>query len=84
MVEHDVQLDPTQVGQRIVPLASFHGSPCFMIQAYQDAMVIVWSKGIPDVFLTFICNPNRKKIITKLKPNQIASNSQIWSPAYFK
>ncbi len=37
-------------------------------------MAIVWNKGIPNVFLTFICNPNWQKIITKLEPNQIASN----------
>jgi hypothetical protein len=31
MVEHDVRLDPTQVDQRIVLLASFRGSPRFMM-----------------------------------------------------
>ncbi len=41
MVEHDVRLDPTKVGQQIVLPASFHDSPCFMIQVYQDAMAIV-------------------------------------------
>jgi len=44
------------------------------MQMYQDAITIVRSKGIPDVFLTFICNPNQQKIITKLKPNQTTSN----------
>jgi hypothetical protein len=58
MVEHDVGLDPPQMGQRIVFLASFCGSPHFMMQAYQDAMAIVRNKGIPNVFLTFICNSN--------------------------
>ncbi len=58
MVEHDVRLDLAQVGQRIVFLASFLNSPRFMMQAYQDAMAIVQSKGILDVFLTFTCNPN--------------------------
>jgi hypothetical protein len=58
MVEHDVRLDPAQVGQRIVLLASFFGSPRFMMQAYQNAMTIVWSKGIPNDFLTFTYNPN--------------------------
>jgi hypothetical protein len=45
-----------------------------MMQAYQDAMAIVQSKGIPDVFLTFTCNPNLQEIIAKFEPNQIASN----------
>jgi len=72
MVEHDVRLDLAQVGQRIVLPTSFPSFPRFMMQAYQDATVIVRSKGIPDVFFTFICNPNWQEIIAKLEPNQIA------------
>jgi hypothetical protein len=74
MVEHDVQLDPAQVGQQIVLPASFPGFPRFMMQAYQDAMAIVWSKGIPNVFLTFTCHPNWQKIVVELEPNQTASD----------
>ncbi len=40
MVEHDVQLDPVQVGQQIVLPTSFRDSPHLMVQAYQDAMAI--------------------------------------------
>jgi hypothetical protein len=58
MVEHDVQLDPAQVGQRIVLPTSFRDSPHFLMQTYQDVMAIVRSKGIPDVFFTFSCNLN--------------------------
>jgi hypothetical protein len=72
MVEHNVQLDLTQVGQRIVLPTSFHDFPRFMMQTHQDAMAIVRSKGILDVFLTFIYNPNWQKIIVELKPNQLA------------
>jgi hypothetical protein len=43
-----------------------------MMQAYQNAMAIVRSKGISDVFLTFTCNPNWQEIIAELEPNQIA------------
>ncbi len=74
MVEHDVRLDPTQMGQRIVLPTSFRDSPCFMMQAYQDAMAIVWSKGIPNVFLTFTYNPNWQEIIVELEPNQTTFN----------
>ncbi len=74
MVEHDVQLDPRQVGQRIILPASFRGSPRFMMQAYQNAMAIVRSKGIPDVFLTFTCNPNWEEIIAEFEPNQTTSD----------
>ncbi len=70
MVKHDVRLDPTQVGQQIVLPASFCCSPRFMMQVYQDAMVIVQSKGIPDVFLTFTYNPNWQEIVMELEPNQ--------------
>jgi hypothetical protein len=45
-----------------------------MMEAYQDAMAIVRSKGIPDVFFTFIYNPNWLEIIIKLEPNQTTSN----------
>jgi len=62
------------MGQRIVLPTSFHGSPRFMMQAYQDAMAIVQSKGIPDVFLTFTCNLNWQKIIAELEPNQTTSD----------
>jgi len=74
MVEHDFRLHPVQMGQRIVLPASFRGSPHFMMQAYQDAMAIVRSKGIPDVFFTFTCNPNWQEIIAELEPNQTASD----------
>jgi hypothetical protein len=41
-----------------------------MMQAYQDAMVIMRSKGISDVFVTFICNLNWQEIVMEFKPNQ--------------
>jgi hypothetical protein len=58
MVEHDVRLDPMQMGQRIVHPASFLGFPRFMMQMYYDVMAIVQSKGILDIFVTFTYNPN--------------------------
>jgi hypothetical protein len=45
-----------------------------MMQVYQDAMAIVRSKGIPNVFLTFTYNPNWRKIIAQFEPNQITYN----------
>ncbi len=62
------------MGQQIVLPASFRGSPRFMMQAYQDAMAIVRSKGILDVFFTFTCNPNWQEIIAELEPNQTTSD----------
>jgi hypothetical protein len=72
------------MGYRIVLPASFRSSPRFMIQSYQDVMAIVWSKGIPDIFLTFICNPNWQEIIAKLEPNQTACDRPNFSPMDFK
>jgi len=69
MAKHDVQLDLAKVFQRIVLPTSFYGSPHFMMQAYQDVMAIVWSKGILDVFFTFTCNLNWQEIIVQLEPN---------------
>jgi len=37
-------------------------------------MVIVQNKGISNVFLTFIYNPNWQEIVMEFKPNQIASD----------
>jgi len=45
-----------------------------MMQVYKDKMVIVRSRGIPDVFFTFTCNSNWREIIVELKPNQTTSN----------
>jgi hypothetical protein len=45
-----------------------------MMQAYQDVMVIVRSKGIAYVFFTFTYNLNWQEIIAELEPNQIASD----------
>jgi len=37
-------------------------------------MAIVRSKGIPDVFFTFTCNPNWQEIIVELERNQTTSD----------
>ena len=46
------------VGRMIVLPSKFIGSPRFMMQNYQDAMVIVRSKGKSEFFITMKCNPN--------------------------
>jgi hypothetical protein len=72
MLAQDAVLNAAQVGRRIVLPTTFHGSPRFMMQAYQDAMAIVRSLGIPDVFFTFMCNSNWPKIQSKLLEGQSA------------
>ncbi|KAM3034710.1 hypothetical protein ACUV84_028545 [Puccinellia chinampoensis] len=51
-----------QVGRRIVLPASFTGSPRNKEQNYQDAMGICRWAGLPDLFITFTCNPNWPEI----------------------
>jgi len=74
MLAQDVVLNAAQVGRHIVLPATFHGSPRFMMQAYQDAMAIVRSLGIPDVFLTFTCNPSWPEIQSELLEGQTIAN----------
>jgi hypothetical protein len=51
-----------QVGRRIVLPATFTGSPRNKEQNYQDAMGICRWAGLPDLFVTFTCNPNWPEI----------------------
>ena len=45
-------------GKQIILPSTFIGGARYMIQNYQDAMVICKWAGYPDIFLTFTCNPN--------------------------
>jgi hypothetical protein len=74
MLAQDAVLNAAQVGRRIVLPVTFHGSLRFMMQAYQDAMAIVRSLGIPDVFLTFTCNPSWPEIQSELLDGQTAAD----------
>nr|GEV39183.1 hypothetical protein CTI12_AA123990 [Tanacetum cinerariifolium] len=44
------------LGKRIVLPRSFIGSPRYMMQNYQDAMVLCRAYGNPDLFITFTSN----------------------------
>ncbi|CAN0359657.1 unnamed protein product, partial [Phaeothamnion confervicola] len=46
--------------------SSFHGGPRFYYQLYADAMAIVRARGIPDLFITFTCNPKWREITENL------------------
>ena len=45
-----------------------------MRQRYQDAMAIVRSEGLPDVFVMFTCNPKWTEIADELLPGQTAQD----------
>ncbi|KAI9126100.1 hypothetical protein K1719_003518 [Acacia pycnantha] len=51
------ETDPSSTGRRVILPSSFTGGARYMIQNYQDAMVICAWAGYPDIFLTFTCNP---------------------------
>ncbi|KAI9091045.1 hypothetical protein K1719_028315 [Acacia pycnantha] len=51
------ETDPSSTGQQVILPSSFTGGACYMIQNYQDAMVICSWAGYPDIFITFTCNP---------------------------
>ena len=74
LVADDVATSGADAGRRIVLPASYPGSPRFMRQRYQDAMAIVCSKGLPDIFVTFTCNPKWKEIFDELLPGQTAQD----------
>jgi hypothetical protein len=73
-ISADDELDPSNVGVRVVLPSSFSGSPRQMQGLYQDAMAIVRYFGKPDLFITMTCNPNWPEIKSNLFPGQIASD----------
>lgn len=59
---------PERVGRRMILPATFHGSPRYMYQLYQDAMAMVAKYGIPDYFITFTCSTEWVEI-KQIEPN---------------
>ncbi|XP_071704160.1 uncharacterized protein [Rutidosis leptorrhynchoides] len=47
----------TSIGKRIILPSSHTGSPRYMVQNYQDAMVLCREYDNPDLFITFTLNP---------------------------
>lgn len=62
------------LGRMIILPSSFKGSPRNMQQGYQDSMAMVRKYGKPDLFITFICNPNWDEIKRNLKPGHSAAD----------
>jgi hypothetical protein len=73
IAEND-DLNPSDLGARVVLPSSFGGSPRHMQGLYQDAMAIVRYFGKPDLFITMTCNPNWPEIQDNLFEGQIASD----------
>lgn len=68
-INQQLQVDvPVAVGRRMILPSSFTGGPLYMKQSYHDAMAVV-----PNLFITFTCNP---------KWPEITQNLGRWSAAH--
>ncbi|XP_019168038.1 PREDICTED: uncharacterized protein LOC109163788 [Ipomoea nil] len=55
-------VEPDRHGKRVILPSSFNGGARYMIQNYQDALVICGWIGYPNLFITFTCNPKWPEI----------------------
>ena len=69
-ISSDVQ--PSEIGQRVILPSSFTGGPRYMHEKTQEAMAIVRRFGKPDLFITMTCNPKWPDISNVLIGNQYA------------
>ena len=69
-----MELDPREIGRKMILSSSFRGSPRALKALYQDAMAIVRRFGRPDYFVTFTCNPKWREIQENLFPGQSAQD----------
>lgn len=72
MQDHDI--DPNNVGQRIILPSSFVNSPRYLQQYVQDTFAYVRQFGKPDYFITFTCNPSWLEISDNLFDNQVPTD----------
>ncbi|RCV38049.1 hypothetical protein SETIT_8G110800v2 [Setaria italica] len=63
---HKSDFDENNVGKKVILPMSFTGSKRYMVQNYQDAMVICRFCGPPDLFITFTCNMKWQEIADAL------------------
>ncbi|GBP81129.1 hypothetical protein EVAR_88227_1 [Eumeta japonica] len=69
-LNQDGNVDPSNIGQRVILPSSFTGSPRYLHEKTQDAMTYVRNYGRPDLFVTFTCNPEWPEIKAELLPDQ--------------
>jgi hypothetical protein len=74
VVAESDELNPSDLGVKVILPSSFGGSPRHMAALYQDAMAVVRYFGKPDLFITMTCNPNWPEIKDNLFPGQIGEN----------
>jgi hypothetical protein len=79
----DTTIDPSQVGNRIILLASFTGSSRDMMQSLQNSFSIARKYGNASCFLTMTANPKWQEIQDALLPGQTAfDHSNLVSHAF--
>lgn len=66
---HD-EIDPNEIGHGVILPSTFIGGPRHMHEYYQVALAYVRLHGLPDLSITFTCNPNWPGITKYLKPGQ--------------
>ncbi|XP_071723153.1 uncharacterized protein [Rutidosis leptorrhynchoides] len=59
-----------KLGKRVILPSSFVGGAMYMIQNYQDAMMIFKLVGYPDLFITFTCNTKWPEITRLCKASR--------------
>jgi hypothetical protein len=72
--QEDQDLNLSQIGQRIILPASYHGGPRDMHQRYLDGMAIARHFKKIDIFLTMTANPKWPEIERELLPGQTAAD----------
>ncbi|GFR24587.1 hypothetical protein TNCT_109321 [Trichonephila clavata] len=73
-VRNDNSVTSENLGKLVVLPSSFTGGPHYMPDYAQDGMAYVRHRGIPDVFITFPCNPSWPEITVELLPGQVAED----------
>jgi Helitron helicase-like domain at N-terminus len=69
-------------GQLIILPSTFTGSPRYMHEYTQDAMVYIRNYGRPDLFITFTCNPKWSEIESELMPGQTHSDLTTFTSSF--
>ena len=55
----------------IIP-SSYVGSPRALKLNFEDVMAVIKKYGIPDIFITFTCNPKWRETVENLSPGENA------------
>ena len=80
----DADVNPNNLGQRVILPSSFINSPRYLAEYTQVAFTYVRNFKRPDLFVTFTCNPTWEEISRKLYQNQKATDRHDLIARVFK